>query len=67
MTRQQINNESIHQEYKIWDLVAEAYGYVVQFRSYQAAKKRRQIVCFTKWGPGENFVLRLIKCLTFNC
>ena len=48
MTRQQINNKSIHQEYKIWDLVAEAYGYVVQFRSYQAAKKGKQIASFTK-------------------
>ena len=38
-SRQQINSKSIQKEYKIWVLAAEAYGYVVQFRPYQVAKK----------------------------
>ena len=44
-------------------LVAETYGYVVQFRQFQGAKKGKQITSSTKWGLGENF-LRLTKCLT---
>ena len=42
MVRQQINNKSIQEEYKIWVLIAEAYGYVVQFKPYQGAKKGKQ-------------------------
>ena len=45
-------------------LIAQAYGYVVQFRLYQGARKRKEIASSTKWGLGENVVLRLIECLT---
>ena len=38
--RQRIYNKSIREEHKI--LVAEAYGYVVQLRLYEGAKKRKQ-------------------------
>ena len=34
-------NKSIQEKYKIWVLVAETYGYVVQFRPYQGTKKRK--------------------------
>ena len=59
-----MNNQSIQEEYKIWGLVAEAYGYVVQFRQYQGAKKRKQVASSTRWRSGENVVLRLMECLT---
>ena len=62
-SRYRINNKSIHEEYKIWVLNAEAYGYVVHFRPYQGAKKGKQVASYTKWGLGEN-VLQLIECLT---
>ena len=53
----------IQEEYKIWVPVAEAHGYVVQFRQYRETKKVKQIASSTKWGLGEN-VLRLLEYLT---
>ena len=41
-------NKSIQEECKIWILVVEAYGYVVQFRTYQGAKKGKQFASSTK-------------------
>ena len=61
---QRIIKRSIHKEYKIWVLVAEAYGYVVQFKPYQGGKKGEQVSYSTKWGSGENVALRLMECLT---
>ena len=61
-SNQQIN-KSIQEKCKIWILVAEAYGYAVQFRTYQGAKKGKQFAASTKCGLGENFVLRLMECL----
>ena len=55
-SRQQIK-KTIQEEYKIWVLVAEVYGYVVQFRLYQGAKKGKQFASSTKWRLGENVVL----------
>ena len=49
-SRQQINSKSIQEEYKVWVLVAEAYGYEVQFRPYQGAKKGKQATSSIKWG-----------------
>ena len=45
-------------------VLAEAYGYVIQFKSYLRCKERK-IGCIpnNKWGLGENVVLQLIKCL----
>ena len=60
-SRQRINNKSIQEEYKIWVLVAEPYGYVVQFRSYQGAKNGKHVASSTKT---ENVVLWLRECLT---
>ena len=62
-------NKSIQEECKIWILVAEAYGYVIQFRTYQAAKKGKQFASSTKCVLGENVVLRLMECLApaFAC
>ena len=48
-SRQQINNKSIQEEYKVWVLAAEAYGYEVQFRPYQCAKKGKQATSSIKW------------------
>ena len=59
MVRQPINNKSIQEEYKIWDLTAEAYGYVVQFKPYQSVKKGKQVAPSAKWELEENVVLRL--------
>ena len=59
MVRQRINNKSIQDEYKIWVLIAEAYGYVVQFKPYQGAKKEKQFASSAKWELGENVALRL--------
>ena len=47
--RQRINNKLIQEEYKIWVLIAEAYGYVVQFRSYPGTKKGKQVASSAKW------------------
>ena len=46
--RQLINNKSIQEEYKIWALVAEAYGYAVQSRPYQSAKVVKQVASSIK-------------------
>ena len=45
-------------------MLQRQYGYVVHFRPYQGAKKGKQLVSLTKWGLGENVVLRLMECLT---
>ena len=61
-TKQPINNKSIQEEYKIWVLVAEACMWLCS--SVQTgAKKGKQVAPSTKWGFGENVVLRL---LTFS-
>ena len=57
-------NKSVQEEHKIWVLVVEAYSYVVQFRPYQGAKKGKQVASSTRWGLGENVVLRLMEFLT---
>ena len=62
-SRQQINNKSIHKEYKIYFFVAKGYGYLVH-QTYQGAKKGKQVPSSTKWGLGESVVLRLMECLT---
>ena len=62
-SKHQINNKSIQEEYKIWVLVAEAYGYVVQFRPYHGTRKEKQVASSTKWGLGENIILRLMEYL----
>ena len=41
-----------------------AYGYLVQFRPYKGAKKRKQIVSSTKWEIAENVALWLMEHLT---
>ena len=63
-SKKRINNKSIQEEYKIWVVVAEAYGYVVQFRPYQDGKEGKQVASYTKWGLGENVVLGLMEPLT---
>ena len=63
-SRQRINKQFIQEEYKIWVPVAEVHGYVVQFRQYRETKKGKQIASSTKWGLGENVVLRLMEYLT---
>ena len=63
-SRQRINSKSIKEEYIIWVLVTEAYGYVVQIRPYQGAKTGKQVVSSAKWGLGENVVMWLMECLT---
>ena len=50
--------------YKIW-VLAEAYGYRVQFEPYQAVQKGKQVASSTKWGLGENDVLWLINIWIF--
>ena len=54
----------IQDEYKIWILVEEVYGCVVQFRPYQGAKKGKQVASSAKWKLGENIVLWLMDCLS---
>ena len=61
-SRQRIKSKSIRIGYNIW-VLAEAYGYVVQFEPYQGVKKGKQFASSTKWGLGENAVLRLMECL----
>ena len=63
-SRKRINSKSVQEENKIWVLVAEAYGYVVQFKSYQSAKKQKQVASSTKWGLGKYVALRLMECVT---
>ena len=41
--RHWINNNSIQEEYKIWVLVAETYGSVVEFRPSQGEEKKNNI------------------------
>ena len=48
-SRQRINNNLIQEEYKIWVLIAETYGYVFQFRSYPGTKKGKQVASSAKW------------------
>ena len=48
--------------YRIW-VLAEVYGYVVQFEPYQGVKKGKQVSSSTKWVLGETFILRLMECL----
>ena len=50
--------------YKIWVVVAEAYGYVIRCIPYQGAKLGKQVASSTKWGLGDNVVLCLIEYLT---
>ena len=56
-SRQQINKTLIQEEYKVWVLVAEAYGYEVQFRTYEGAKKGKQATSSIKWGLQEKTLL----------
>ena len=58
-SRQRINNKLIKEEYKIWVLIAEAYGQVVQFRPYPGTKKEKQVASSAKWEFGQNVVLQL--------
>ena len=58
-SRQRINSQSIQEEYKIWILVAGAYGYVVQLQFISRCKERMGSPeeCWpssAKWGLGEN-------------
>ena len=57
MAKQPKNNKSIQEECKIWVLIAEAYGYVVQFKPYQGAKKGKQVA---KWKLAENVAVQLL-------
>ena len=63
-SRKRIKNQSVHEEYKIWVLVAEACGYIDQLRSYQGKKKEKPATSSTKWGLRKNFVMQLMECLT---
>ena len=65
-SRNRINNKSIQEKYKIWVLVAEGYGYVVQSNLYHSTKKGKQVASSTKLGLGEHSVLTLMKRLTFS-
>ena len=58
-SRQRINNNLIQEEYKIWVLIAETYGYVFRFRSYPGTKKGKQVASSAKWELWENFVFQL--------
>ena len=59
--RQRIKKKPIRVGYSIW-VLAEAYGYVVQFKPYQGVKKGKQVASSFKWGLEEK-VLRLMECL----
>ena len=49
-SRHRINNKSIQEEYKIWVVVAKAYGYVFQFRPNNIVQKKgKQVASSTKW------------------
>ena len=39
-------------------------SYLVHYRPYQGTKKGKQVASSTKWGLGDNVVLRLMECLT---
>ena len=60
MAKQAKNNKSIQEECKIWVLIAEAYGYVVQFKPYQGAKKGKQVASSAKWKLAENVAVQLL-------
>ena len=60
MAKQPKNNKSIQEECKIWVLIAEAYGYVVQFKPYQGAKKGKQVASSAKWKLAENVAVQLL-------
>ena len=61
-SRQRINNKPVAMGFNIW-VLAEAYGYLVQFEPYQGVKRGKQVASSTNWGLGENVVLRLMKSL----
>ena len=61
-SRQRINNKSICVGYKFW-VLAETYGYVIQFETYQGAKVGKLITSQTRWSLGEKVVLDLIESL----
>ena len=44
-----MNNKPSRVGCKIW-VLAEVYGYVVQFERYQSAKKGKEVASSTKWG-----------------
>ena len=46
--RQRINNKPIRVGYNIW-VLAETYGYVVQFGPNQGVKKEKQVASSFKW------------------
>ena len=39
-------------------------SYLVHYRPYQGVNKGKQVASSTKWGLGDNVVLRLMECLT---
>ena len=39
-------------------------SYSVHYRPYQGVNKGKQVASSTKWGLGDNVVLRLMECLT---
>ena len=39
-------------------------SFLVHYRPYQGVKKGKQVASSTKWGLGDNIVLRLMECLT---
>ena len=47
-SRQKINSKLIQEKYKIWVFVAEACGYLVEFKPSQDAKKGKQFASSTK-------------------
>ena len=61
-SRQRIKNKSIQEGYKTW-VLADPYGYVVQFEQYEGAKKGKKVVSSNIWELGKNIFLRLIECI----
>ena len=61
-SRQRINNKLIRVAYKFW-VLAEAYGYVIQFEPYLGAQAGKQITSQTRWGLREKLVLDLMEYL----
>ena len=39
-------------------------SYLVHYRPYQGANKGKQVPTSTRWGLGDNVVLRFMECLT---
>ena len=60
--RQRINNKPIHVGCKIW-VLAEQYGYVIQFDSCHGAKSGKQIASKTRSELGEMVFLCLMNNL----